>query len=164
MAIIMLIGQDTVNEPYAYLNDIIGVFNDSFQFSDTELEIFNFLTVNGSVVDVRARLKEIQPEYRTACFTVENQKYEFQPDHNLTIDHEILVAHKPPNRWYKVVEEFKWPTNIHELTPEEKQVLATVDINHPSVDSFVNKLAKDIFALTGNDIEITDLKNQSYPI
>jgi len=63
------------------------------------------------------------------------------------------------NKWYRVDNKFKFPVNIGSLTPEEKQLLETVDINNPAVDSFIRKLIKDITVLSNNDVEIKELRN-----
>jgi len=62
-------------------------------------------------------------------------------------------------KWYDLVNDFKFHINIGELTPEEKQLLQTYDITHPSITSFINKIVKDIASDLANSVEETDLKN-----
>jgi len=158
MAQLMLIGSDVVNEPYQYLDDMSYVFSDDHVFSDDELEQFNFLTVNGSYEDVRDRLIQISPRITAAFHWVEDQKWHFQVPEG-DFDETIEVWFDSPNKWNKVVNGFKFPINVGNLTPEEKQLLETYDINHPSVDAFIRKIAKDITADPANNVEVRDLRN-----
>lgn len=161
----MLISSDQINEPYNYLNDLIGVFDDSHQFSDHELTRFNFLNVNGSVVDVNNVLKQIRPVVAPAFKWVTEDEYRFdRPDSSNQGDviEVWQIRDATPNRWYKLVNDFKFPINTNDLTPEEKQLMQTYDITHPSVGSFIKEIAKSIGSDPANNDEIRDLRN-SYP-
>ena len=163
MAILMLISADIIRDNCQYLNDVVGVFPDGYQFSSTELERFNFLTINGSVSDVQLRLDQITPEIQYAYQWQSDGKYHWTDPDGETITDEIQVYQvEGSNRWYKMVNDFKFPVNTGGLTPEEKQLLETYDITHPSVDSFIRKLAKDLTEDPANNTEIKDLRN-SHP-
>lgn len=160
MAIIQYINNETARDGHRYLGDVIGVFPDSHQFSPTELIKFNYLTIGGSVQDVKARLDQLKPQIENAYLWESDNEYHFNEDGDLDPLETIRVFRaEGSKRWYKLVEKFRYPINLDTLTPEEKQVLETVDINHSSVDSFIRKLIKDITVLSGNDVEIIELRN-----
>lgn len=156
MAIAMYISAETHKDGIQYIGDLVNIFKDDHQFSETELEKFNFLTINGSVEDVTAKLEQIKPRIEKAYLWVSDSEYHWDDSQDFT---EIIRVVQDGNRWRKVNERFKFPINFDELTPEEKQILETIDINHPSVDSFINKIAKDILALSGNQEEVKELRN-----
>jgi hypothetical protein len=158
MAVIMLINNETVKDGLQYLNDIACVFNDDHQFSRTELEKFNFLTINGTKNDVKEKIRQITPRIEHAYLLLTDNKYHWQDD-GTTIGAIQVYQVEGSNKWYKLENDFKFPVNIGDLTPEEKQILETVDINHPSVDAFIRKLVKDITILSGNNVEIKELRN-----
>jgi hypothetical protein len=231
MAIVMLINAETTRDGFQYLNDIVAVFPDTHQFSATELQKFDFLTIKGSKEDVKMRLNQIVPRIEECFYWEEDDEYHwmepikkpisyisqanpaivsvFQHGYktgmvvvvaevgesmeqitgrhvitvidpgNFSIDVDLSVSLPYPGgglvkektrmysvfqvegskRWYKMENDFKFPVNIGNLTPEEKQILETVDINHPSVDSFIRKLVKDMTVLSGNDVEVRELRN-----
>lgn len=160
MAIVALINSETAADGLQYIGDIVGVFLDTHQFSPTELQKFNFLTINGSLEDVRARLRQITPRTEDCYLWQSDNKYHWtEPDGETILDRIQVFQIEGSNKWYKLTEDFKFPVNVDRLTPEEKQLLETVNINHASVDSFIRKLAKDITMLSGNNIEIKELKN-----
>jgi len=160
MAIVQYINSETARDGLQYLGDIVGVFPDDHQFSATELIKFSYLTIGGSVADVQARIDQLKPQITEAYLWESDGKYHFDEDGDIDPLGMILVFRtEGSNKWYKLENAFKFPFNLGDLTPEEKQLLETVDINHPSVDSFIRKLVKDITALSDNDVEIKDLRN-----
>ena len=162
MAIIMLINNETVRDGLQYLNDVVGVFEDGYQFSGTELEKFNFLTVGGTKQEVASRLRQLTPVMEKCYLWESDNKYHWTDGDEETILDEIEAYQIEGDiKWFKAENDFKFPVNFGELTAEEKQLLATVNINHPSVDSFIRKLIKDITVLSGNNVEIKELKNTS---
>jgi hypothetical protein len=163
MPILMLINSETVKDGLQYLNDVVGVFPDDHQFSGTELAKFNFLSVGigiNTVDEVKARIRQITPAIEDAFLWQSDNKYHWtDPDGETIIGRMRVFQVEGSNRWYELVSDFKFPANTGDLTPEEKQLLETVDVTHPSVDSFIRKLVKDITVLTGNTNEIKDLRN-----
>jgi hypothetical protein len=157
MAIIALIASQQVNEPFNYLNDVIEVFDDDHTFTQYELDNFQFLTINGSRADVEAKVEQIKP---TIAVAVKNSQGKWTFDYSQGTGEEIEVWSNllPPINWYEYNESFKYPLNVEELTAEEKQLLATLDINHPSVDSAIKKIVKDLSVLQTNNTEIKELK------
>lgn len=157
MAQILIIKAETVRDGLQYIGDVVGVFPDDHIFSPTELAKFDVLTINGSVDDVNIRLRQIQPRIEDA-FLWEDGKYRWE---NPPIGIEWIKVYRieGSNRWYRMDSLFKFPVSVSRLTPEEKQLLETVDINHPAVDSFIRKLVKDITVLAGNNVEIKELRN-----
>lgn len=159
MAQLLIIKAETVRDGLQYIGDVVGVFEDSHVFSETEIAKFNVLTVGGSAADVRTRLQQLTPRIEEAYRSSVDEKYHFgmPPEEPL----EIIKVYRleGDSKWYKAENKFKFPMTVDELTPEEKQLLETVNINHPSVDSFIRKLIKDISVLSGNDVEIKDLRN-----
>lgn len=158
MAQILIIKNETAVDGLQYLGDIVGVYRDSHVFSDHELLIFNVLTISGSVADVQAKIHEITPREEEAFLWVADNEYHWIKESELAPGDEIRVF-QVSNRWYELVDDFRFPISISGLTPEEKQLLETVDINHPSVDSFIRKIVKDLAVLAGNGNEIKDLRN-----
>jgi hypothetical protein len=163
MAILLLIKAETARDGLQYLNDVVGIFNDDHQFSSTELEVFSFLTIKGSRQDVSDRIDQIQPAIEEAYKWESDGEYHWtNPDEETIIDIiDVYWYGLPPKRWTRLDEDFKFPVNVGELTAEEKQVLETVDINHPSVDSFIRKIIKDLDMLSGNNVEIIELRNSA---
>ena len=162
MAQVLIIKAETAKDGLQYIGDVVGVYLDSHQFSSTELAIFSVLTINGSREDVKARLKQIRPQLEDAFLWESDGEYHWDgPEDELDNVLDTIRVYKieGSNKWYRVDNKFKFPVNIGTLTPEEKQLLETVNINHPSVDSFIRKLVKDITALSGNDVEIKELRN-----
>ena len=160
MAVLLLIGNDVVNEPYQYLDDVIGIFSDAHVFSQTELVQFNFLYVNGSREDMRDIFIQIKPKIALAFLWVADQKWHFQEpgEGEGEVAETADVWFDSPIRWRRLVNGFKFIVNVNNLTPEEKQLLETYDINHPSVGAFINKIVKDITSDPANSIEIRDLR------
>ena len=161
-SIVMLINNETAKDGLQYLNDVVGVFPDTHQFSGTELEKFNFLTISGTVEDVKAVLKRIKPRIETAYLLASDMKYHWVEDGDIDPVEVIEVFQvEGSNKWYKLINDFKFPVNLAGLTPEEKQLLETIDINNPSVDSFIRKIIKDVSVLSGNNIEVKELRNST---
>ena len=162
MAILMLINAETAHDNVQNLNDIVGVFPDSHVFSSTELVKFDFLTINGSVEDVRLILEQITPTTARAYkWQSDNQYHWTSPDGETVIDEIYVYQIEGDKKWYHMVNDFKFPCNVGELTSQEKQLLETIDINHPSVDSFVRKLVKDITEDIENNTEINELRDSN---
>jgi hypothetical protein len=160
VAIVALISNETVRDGFQYLNDIMAVYPDGHQFSPTVLEKFNFLTIGGTKEDVEARLQQLTPRVEFAYLWASDNKYHWTEDGDENPLKVIEVYQvEGDNKWYKLENDFRFPVNVGELTAAEKQVLETVDINHPSVDSFIRKLVKDVTILSGNDVEIKELRN-----
>ncbi len=159
MAIIMLIAADQINEPYQYLNDIVGTFADDHPFTDTEKKRFSFLTVKGSRVDVQAKLDKSKPTIATAFHHKKAGKWSFIYTTPEDVDQEKIVWLKD-KRWYDYKNQFKFPLTIDSCSPEEKQMLATTDVNHFSIDATIEKTVKSIESVVANNVEVTDLKNQ----
>jgi len=160
MAIVMLINAETVRDGLQYLDDVVGVFEDSHQFSKTELEKFNFLTIGGTKANVELRLFQITPDIQIAYQWASDGKYHWTDGVGETITGTTDVYQiERSNKWYKLVNDFKFPVNVGELIAEEKQLVETYDITHPSVDSFIRKLAKDVTSDPANSLEIKELKN-----
>lgn len=162
MAQILIIKSETTKENLQYLGDVVGLYNDNHQFSSTELEKFDVLTINGSVEDVRTRLNQLKPNIQIAYLWESDNEYHWTEDGDIN-PVEIIDVYQieGDNKWYKLINDFKFPVNVDGLTAEEKQTLETVDINHPSVDSFIRKLIKDVAALLDNNTEVKELKNTS---
>ncbi|MHC4292665.1 MAG: hypothetical protein ACYSTX_00090 [Planctomycetota bacterium] len=163
MAIAMLISSETVRDGCQYVGDVVQIQEDDYVFSETELEKFSFLAINGTRSEVEARLLELLPEKYIAFKWNSDNQWHLQeataPDYD--IDEMDVWQPEGSKRWYELVTSFKFGMNIDSLTPEEKQLLETININHPSVDSFIRKTIKDLAALLGNDAEVTDLRNES---
>lgn len=160
MAKVILINNETEADGLQYLGDLVDVYEDDRWMSPTMLEKFSILTINGSVEDVKARLRQLQPRTAWAYLWGSDSKWHWTKDGSNPPAETIEVFQaEGSNRWYRLENDFKFPVNLAALTPEEKQLLETVNINHPSVDSFIRKLIKDITALSGNDIEIKNLRN-----
>ncbi len=162
MAQVVIINNETAKDGLQYLGDIVGVFSDSHIFSATELEKFSFLTINGSVNDVNFRLSQLCPRVEMAFLWESDGDYHWVEDGNNDPVEMIEVYQvEGSNKWYKLINDFKFPVNLDGLTPEEKQLLETVDINHSAVDSFVRKIVKDVTQLSDNNIEVKELRNST---
>ena len=159
MAQIAIISTETAKDGLQYIGDVVGVFPDDHQFSATELAKFNFLTVGGSVADVQARLSQLQPRIEMAYQWTSDEKHHWNEPDGEPMDQIQVFRLEGDSRWYRLDNGFKFPINIDTLSVEEKQLIESIDINHPAVDSFIRKLVKDITALSGNDVEIKDLRN-----
>jgi len=159
MAQVLIITSETVRDGLQYLGDIVGVYSDSHVFSSTELEKFSVLTISGSVADVTARLNQIKPVVLSAYqFESDGDYHWTDPDYETIINTIKVFRVEGDRKWYQLVNAFKFPISISSLTPEEKQLLETIDINNPSVDSFIRKIIKDVTVLSGNNIEIRELR------
>jgi len=157
MAQILVIKAETARDGLQYIGDIVAVFPDDHIFSATEIAKFSILTIGGSVTDVQTRLDQIKPRIETAYLLPSDNKYHWDDGEETAIS--IINVYQLDNKWFKVENKFKFPITIDSLSPEEKQLLETIDINHPSVDSFINKIVKDITVLSDNDVEIKELRN-----
>ena len=163
MAIVLLVSTNQVNEPYQYENDMISVFPDGHQFSDYELARFGFVTINGSVADVEAKLYQIKPQIGVALMGTDGN-WTFDRSEPTTGE-ELEVWSYPganPLRWFKYVVPFKYDFNLGQLTAEEKQLLESIDINHPSVDSAIRKIVKDLAVDPANNEVVQELQNQTF--
>jgi len=175
---LLLIKAETARDGLQFINDVVGVYPDDHVFSDHEYTVFNVIAVStglSTVADVQSRFNQIAPTIVNAMQWLSDGKYHFDteepesgwydeienPAGEQVIDSIQVYQVEGGSRWYKCVNDFKFPLNVENLTPEEKQLIATIDINHPSVDSFIRKVAKDITQLDGNDIEIKELRNQT---
>jgi len=158
MAIILLVSTDQINEPFNYENDMIAVFEDDWTFTQHELEVFKFLTVMGSKADVEARLNQLKPVVGTALMGTDGKWTFDRSAPNTGEEIEVWSNMVPPINWYILVEKFNYIANVGSLTVEEKQVLATIDINHPSVDSAIKKILKDLSANPLNNVAVKELK------
>jgi len=159
MAQLLIINAETARDGLQYLGDVVGVFSDDHVFSPTEIEKFDVLTVGGSVEDVRARIDQITPTMAEAyLWASDGIHYWIEPEEG---DSENVPVYQVEGstRWYIAENDFRFPINVGELTATEKQLLETIDINNPSVDSFIRKLVKDITVLSGNDVEVKELRN-----
>ena len=156
----MIISTDQVREPYQFMGDVVAIFEDDHSFSDRELAAFDFITIMGGADDVSARLSELDINYATAYWNTVTEKWQFIDPMN---SNQTIEVWSPNDRtWYGVVDPFKFRFSISGLTPEEKQLLATLDIFHPSVESAVRKMMKDLIqANPANGTEVKDLKNQT---
>jgi hypothetical protein len=152
----MIIKTETAKDGLQYIGDIVAVFPDSHIFSSTELAVFDFLTISGTVEDVKALFNEILPRIETAYLWPDGDYYWDDTD---SIDSIDVFRLEGSNKWYRLDNDFKFPLNAGDLTPEEKQILETTDINHPSVTNFIRKIVKDLVVLSGNDVEIKELRN-----
>jgi len=163
MSIISIISLDQVNEPRNYENDIIEVHDDAHQFTDYELSRFEFLTVNGTKADVEAKLNQIKPIVGIALMGTDGELTFDRSAPNSGEEIEVWsVPDATPIRWYKLVEPFQRLFNVGPLTAEEKQLLETVDINHPSVDSAIKKIVKDLSVNPANNEVIKELQGETW--
>lgn len=162
MAILLLVNTDQINEPYSYEDDIISVFEDGWTFTQTELDTFAFITVGGTKGDVEARLNQLKPVIGIALMgTNGNWTFDRQVP-NTGEEIEVWTNMVPPINWYKLVEKFHHIANVGPLTAEEKQLLATIDINHPSVDSVIKKILKDLSVNPLNNVAVKELKGDTW--
>jgi len=160
MAQLLIIKAETAKDGLQYIGDVVGIFLDSHVFSGTELAVFDVLTVGGSVEDVQARLDQIKPRIEEAHLWESDNKYHWlRPEAGACLESIDVYRLEGGIKWYKAENDFKFPINVGELTATEKQLLETIDINNPSVDSFIRKIVKDIAALSGNDVEVKELRN-----
>lgn len=158
MAVLLLISTDQINEPYNYEDDVIEVFEDDHQFTPNELEVFEFLTVNGSKADVEAKLNQLKPVIGVALMGTDG-KWTFDRGEPITGEEmEVWTNMLNPIRWYEYVVPFKYVANIGTLTAEQKQLLATIDINHPSVDSAIRTVLKDLSVNPANNEVVKELQ------
>lgn len=162
MAKIFSVNADVANEPFQYLDDIVGVIEDSTPVSDAMAAAFNFVTVGGTKDEVEAKLEEINFTYAEAHYNPVTESYQFtDPYHPDSTSKQVWTPGGAQVRWYTVATPFKFPHNMGTLTAEEKQLLGTVNINHPSVDSVIRKIRKDLVAANPeNDIEVVELRNE----
>lgn len=161
MAIVMIISIDTANEPDSYEDDIVSVFPDGWNFTQHELDMFEFLTINGSVEDVELRLEQIKPVIGVAHLKADG-KYTFDVSLGTGEEIEVWTNMKSPINWYKYVVPFNQFANFGPLTAEEKQLLATIDIMHPSVDATIKKIVKDLSVIPANNVEVKELKGEIF--
>ena len=159
MAILMLINADTAVNDLQYLFDVVNIYEDDHTFTPTELERYDFLPVNGTKAEVEAFLSSALPKFADAYLWDDDNKWHFSDETDGEILDEVQVYQlENDTRWYKYIVEFRFPVNVGALTAEEKQLLASYDITHPSVDNFVRKIIKDLAADPANQEEIKDLK------
>jgi len=159
MAQVLIINSETARDGLQYLGDVVVILPDSWQPSETELVKFDVITINGSVEDIQARLAEITPSIESCYLWESDSDYHWTKDGDINPIETIDVYQvEGSNKWYKLINRFKFIKNLNDLTTEERQLLETLDINHPSVDSFVKKIIKDITVLSGNNVEVKELK------
>jgi hypothetical protein len=160
MAQLLIVKSETGKQGLQFIGDVADVLHDGRWLSPGMLEEFNVLIIDGSVADVNARLNQIIPLQSRAIMWDSDSKYHFysiDPPQGVVVFDPIDVF-LVGDKWYKIENDFKYPLNVHILTPEEKQLLAT-NINNPAVDRFINKLVKDLTTQDGNDVEIEELGN-----
>ena len=76
------------------------------------------------------------------------------------MDHtRVWKSEASDKKWYFLVNDFKFPINVGDLTAEEKQLLQTYDITHPSIGSFIKKVRKELADDPANNVEVFDLRN-----
>jgi hypothetical protein len=165
MPILLLISNNQVNEPYNYLNDVVGVFADDHPFTPYELDRFEFLDVavgTNTVEEVQAKLQSIRVRQETAFFWDSTQEWSWEPpvdDDDLVEEAVVWTTASPPVRWYRLVQPLKFLFNVGDLTQNEKDLIAAIDVNHPSVDSYLKKMVKSIERFPENESEeIRDLR------
>lgn len=158
MAIILLVSTDQINEPFSYENDVIDVFEDDWTFTQHELEVFEFITVKGSKADVEARLNQLKPVVGVALMGTDGKWTFDRQVPNTGEEIEVWTNMALPINWYKLVEKFYHLLNVGPLTAEEKQLLATIDINQPSVDSVIKKIVKELSVNPLNNVSVKELK------
>jgi hypothetical protein len=151
-------------EPFQYIDDLVEVVDDNVGLPSHYPTTFNVLQVNGTRADVEAILESIRPQVYTVVDDLDTGKWGFDPANPGDQEKQVWrPANTSVKKWYNLVNEFKFPINIGNLTPEEKQLLQTYDIAHPSIASFINKVSKDVSSDSANNVEETDLKNQLPP-
>ena len=161
MAKALIIKAETEKQSVQYIGDLIGVYPDTHIFSDDELALFNTLIINGSVEDVQARINQLTPVQTSASKWDSDNIYHFDnvmPPEGVNIL-DIIEVYQSGKRWYRKTTGFKYSVNVANLTPEEKQLLESIDINNPSIDSFIKKIIKDLTTQDGNNVEVVDLRN-----
>ena len=159
MAQVLIINSETARDGLQYLGDVVAIIPDSWQPSETELVKFDVITIGGSVDDIQARLMEIEPSTEFCYLWESDGDYHWVRDgENVSVEIIEVYQIKGSRKWYKLINDFKFSRNTNDLTAEEKQILETVDINHPSVDAFIGKLIKDVVALPGNNVEVRELR------
>lgn len=156
---LLLIASETAKDGQQYIGDVVGVFSDSHEFSDHELSVFGVLTVGGSAEEVRAQLDRLKPRIEVAYKWASDGKYHWTESDQKILEAIEVYQRAGDIRWYKYVSDFTYPVSVDTLTAEEKQLLETIDISSPAVDSFIDKLVKDASALVGNNVEVKELKN-----
>lgn len=158
MAKLMIAPLNQADDEWTFQNDILGVYEDSHIFSSYEQNIYDFLTVSGTRQDVQQRLSQIQP--RVAVAYDVGGKWTFEEPNPVGETLDVWTPNDGKN-WYQLKEAFRFPVNIGVISAEEKQFLTTFDINHPSVDATVKKLAKNLVdANPENSVHIKSLRNQ----
>ena len=161
MAILVLISTNQIREPFQFLGDVVGIYEDDYPFTPSVLERFDFLTIRGTREDVERRLQELDVQYAAAYLNPATGKYQFDDPMTEGVQ-QIQVWSAGDNKWYQVVEPFKFRFNIGTLTAEEKQLLSTIDIFNPSVDAAAKKIIKDLLAANpANGEEVRDLRNKT---
>jgi len=162
---LLVIKSETVVDGLQYIGDVVGVFPDDHIFSASQQAKFNILGIGmgiNTVNEVNQVLERIKPRIVHAYLWASDNTYHWEmPDGGVSNLLGIIEVYRVEgsSRWYKAENDFLFPVNVSQLTPEEKQLLETVDINHSSVDSFLRKLVKDMTVLSGNDVEIKELRN-----
>ena len=156
---VLLIKAETAKDGLQYIGDVVGVFSDSHIFSDHELKVFGVVTIKGTKEEVRAKIREITPEIADAYLWPSDGKYHWEEP--VTGPWTIIQVYQVEGslKWHVLENDFKFPANISTLTPEEKQLLETVDVKDFSVDNIVRKIVKDVTTLPNNGVELKELKS-----
>jgi hypothetical protein len=162
---VILINSETERDGLQHIGDVVDVYEDDRWMSPTMLEKFTIVNIAigiNTVADVKARLDQLKPVTSHAHQWDFDFKYHFNTEEypEGCICYNPIDVYQVGKKWYKMEVGFKFPINLANLSEQEKIYLATLDINHPSVNSFINKIVKDLTSQPGNDVEITDLKNQ----
>lgn len=163
MAKLLLINSATEKAGLQEIGDIVGVYEDSHQFSQTTLEKFDIFPIKGSVADVRAKLDAITPTikdvykyksdgaYHEALLTKE------QIDAgDAIVEAPILYQPVGSTKWYRLEKQFKFKATVKDLTNLEKSQLANTDIKDGTLTSSTLKMGKEPLTVVGNDVEFKD--------
>jgi len=117
------------------VDDIIGVFPDTHEFSPTEQDIFKVFYVWGSVKDVKGWL----PKVKRRATSSSEEEWENPED----------------SKWYKLKARKKFEINISSLSLQDKQNLASSLTNEQDRISAFNNMTNKIKE---------DLQNTSEPV
>lgn len=157
---LVIVNSLTARENLQYVGDVVDVIEDDRWLSPAMLENFDYVRVKGEPADVRVRLAQFQPRVEDAFkWNSDGEFHWTKPTAPDTLLEMVDVFFVSPNKWYRMETRYKFIVNTDELTAEEKQLLESIDITNPSVDSYIRKTIKDITLLPGNNVEIIELRN-----
>jgi len=156
MAKILLINSVTENPPYNNIGDIVGIFDDSHQFSDIELIEFTAIIIQGSVEDLFTRFRSIAHEERFIYKKASTGEWSFVHPEIEDLEAQRKVwKNKSDNKWYYLDKPYKFGKTVANLIPQELVAIASTDILDPSVDSVYEKVQKDPSDEVENTTEIS---------